>query len=137
MDRDSIHDRTRTVLDTAAARLGVPRQDARLLHLHANASYALPSAGMVIRIATNPRVLDVVTASLAVTRWLAGRGFPCTVPASIDHQPFVITRDVASAWRYVPTADTPQPTSVLMGDTLRELHSQGDPPYSLPSLDDP
>ena len=137
MDRDSVHDRTRAVLDTAAARLGVPFQDARLLHLHGNASYALPSAGMVIRIATNPRVLDVVTASLAVTRWLADRGFPCTVPASIDDQPFVIAGYVVSAWRYVPTADTPAPTSVEMGGILRELHSQGDPPYSLASLDDP
>jgi aminoglycoside phosphotransferase (APT) family kinase protein len=137
MDRDSIHGKTRAVLDTAASRLGVPVQDARLLRLHGNASYALPSAGLVIRIAINPRVLGPVTASIAVTRWLAGRGFPCTVPADIDDQPFVIAGYVVSAWRYLPTADTPAPTSAEMGNILRELHAQGDPTYPLPSLDDP
>jgi len=137
MDRDSIDGKTRTVLETAAARLGVPVQDATLLRLHGNASYVLPSAGLVIRIATNPRVLGPVTASIAVTRWLAGRGFPCTVPAEIGDQPFVIAGHVVSAWRYVPTADTPEPASAEMGAILRELHPQGDPPYPLPSLDDP
>jgi hypothetical protein len=137
MDRDSIHSKTRAVLDTAAARLGIPVQDAKLLHLHGNASYALPSAGLVIRIATNPRVLGHVTASIAVTRWLADRGFPSTVPADIDDQPFVIAGYVVSAWRYLPTADTPAPTSAEMGTILRELHAQGDPPDPLPSLENP
>jgi len=137
MDRDSVHAETRAVLDTAAGRLGVPVQDARLLRLHSNASYVLPSAGLVIRIATSLRVLAPVTASIAVTRWLAGRGFPCTVPAPVDDQPFVIAGHVVSAWRYVPTADTPAPTSSEMGGILRELHAQGDPPYALANLDDP
>lgn len=137
MDRDSIDGKTRAVLDTAASRLGVPVQDARLLRLHGNASYALPSAGLVIRIATNPGMLGPVTASIAVTRWLASRGFPCTVPADIDDQPFVIAGYVVSAWQYVPTADTLAPTSAEMGDILRELHAQGDLPYPLASLDDP
>lgn len=137
MDGDSSDDTTRGVLDMAASRLGVPVQDARLLRLHGNASYALPAAGLVIRIAANPQVLGPVTASIAVTRWLAGRGFPCTVPAEVDDQPFVIAGHVVSAWRYVPTADTPAPASAEMGDILRELHTLGDPPYLLPSLDDP
>jgi aminoglycoside phosphotransferase (APT) family kinase protein len=105
--------------------------------LHGNASYVLPSVGLVIGIATNPQVLGPVTASIVVTRWLAGRGFPCTVPADIDDQPFVIAGHVVSAWRYMPTADTPAPTSAEMGHILRELHAEGDPAYLLPSLDDP
>jgi aminoglycoside phosphotransferase (APT) family kinase protein len=137
MDSDSIHDTTRAVLDTAAARLGVPVQDARLLRLHSNASYVLPSAGLVIRIAASQRVLGPVTASIAVTRWLADRGFPCTVPADIDGQPFVIAGHVVSAWRYILTTGTPAPASAEMGDLLRDLHARSDPPYPLPSLDDP
>jgi aminoglycoside phosphotransferase (APT) family kinase protein len=137
MDRDSIYGKTRAALDAAAARLDVSVYDARLLRLHGNATYALPSAGLVIKIATNPRVLEPITASIAVTRWLAGRGFSCTVPAGIDDQPFVIGGYVVSAWRYLPTADTPAPTSAEMGGILRELHAQGDPAYPLPSLDDP
>jgi hypothetical protein len=137
MDRASIQGKFGAVLDTAASRLGVPVHDARLLRLHGNASYALPAAGLIIRIATSPQVLGPVTASIAVTRWLAGRGFPCTVPADIDDQPFVIDGHVVSAWRYLPTADTPAPTSAEMGGILRELHAQGDPAYPLPGLDDP
>lgn len=137
MDSDSIHGKTRAVLDTVASRLGVPVRDARLLRLHGNASYVLPSAGLVIRIATNPRVLSLVTASIAVTRWLAGRSFPCTVPADIDDQPFVIAGYVVSAWRYLPTTDTPAPTGAEMGKILRELHAQGNPPCRLPGLGDP
>jgi hypothetical protein len=137
MDRDSIHGKVGAVLEVAAARLGVPVHDARLLRLHGNASYALPSAGLVIRIAVNPQVLGPVTAAIAVTRWLAGRGFPCTVPADIDDQPFVIAGCVVSAWRYLPTADAPAPASAEMGNILRELHAEGDPPYPLPGLDDP
>jgi aminoglycoside phosphotransferase (APT) family kinase protein len=138
MDRNSIHGKARAVLDTAASRLGVPVHDARLLRLHGNASYALPSAGLVIRIAASPYVLGPVTASIAVTRWLAGRGFLCTVPADIDDQPFVIAGHVVSAWRYLPTTETPAPTSEEMGNILRELRAQGDPAYPrLPSLDDP
>lgn len=137
MDRENIHGTARAVLDTAAARLRVPVQDARLLRLHGNASYVLPSAGLVIRIAANARMLGPVTASIAVTRWLAGRGFPCTEPADISEQPFVISGRVVSAWRYVPTADAPELASSEMGQILRDLHAQGDPPYPLPSLGAP
>lgn len=137
MDRDSIHGKVGAVLEVAAARLGVPVHDARLLRLHGNASYSLPSAGLVIRIAINPQMLGPVTAAIAVTRWLASRGFPCTVPADIDNQPFVIAGCVVSAWRYLPTVDTPAPASAEMGAILRELHAQGDPPDPPPGLGDP
>jgi len=89
MPRSSAYDQARAVLDGAAARLGVPVHDARLLRLHSNASFALPSAGLVIRIATNPAALDRVTASIAVTRWLADQGFPRggTCPPPIPPRP--------------------------------------------------
>lgn len=137
MRRDSIYDQARAVLDAAAGRLGVPVHDARLLRLHSNASFALPSAGLVIRIATNPAALNRVTTSIAVTRWLASKGFPCVIPASIQDQPLVITGHVVSAWRYVPTTDAPAPTGAEIGRLLRDLHSQGNPPHPLRQLDDP
>ena len=98
-----------------------PSHDARLLRLHSNASFALPSAGLVVRIATNPPALDRVAASIAVTRWLADRGFPCVIPADIDDQPLVIAGHVVSVWRYVPTADAPAPTGAEIGRLLRDL----------------
>lgn len=137
MPRDSAYDQARAVLDSAAARLGVPVHDARLLRLHSNASFALPSAGLVIRIATNPAALDRVTNSIAVTRWLADRGFPCVIPADITDQPLVVAGHVVSAWRYLPTTDIPAPTGAEAGRVLRDLHAQGDPPCPLSPLDDP
>ncbi|HVB43328.1 MAG TPA: phosphotransferase [Streptosporangiaceae bacterium] len=137
MRRDSIYDQTRAVLEAAAAHLGVPVHDARLLRLHSNANFALPSAGLVVRIATNPGALDRVAASIAVTRWLADRGFPCAVPAGIEDQPLVIAGHVVSVWRYVPTTDTPAPTGADIGRLLRDLHAQGDPPHPLRRLGDP
>src|SRR5260370_30389696 len=80
VSRDSFNDQVRAVLDKVAARLAVPAHDARLLHLHSNASFALPSAGLVVPIATNPAALDRVTASIAVTRWLARPGLPSVLP---------------------------------------------------------
>ena len=67
------------------------------------------AAVMVARIATNPAALERVPASIAVTRWLADRGFPCVVPADVDDQPLVIAGHVVSVWRYVPTSDAPAP----------------------------
>jgi hypothetical protein len=137
VSRDSLDDQVRAVLDKAAAHLAVPAHDARLLHLHSNASFALPSAGLVVRIATNPAALERVRASIAITRWLAGLGFPCVIPADIDDQPLVIDGHVVSIWRYVPTADSPAPTGADIGRVLHALHAQDDPPAPLRQLDDP
>jgi Ser/Thr protein kinase RdoA (MazF antagonist) len=137
MPCDSIYDQARAVLGEAAARLGVPVHDARLLRLHSNASFALPSAGLVIRIATSPGALDRVATSIAVTRWLAHRGFPCVIPAGTEDQPLLIGGHVVSVWRYVPITDTPAPAGADIGRLLRDLHAQGDPPHPLRRLDDP
>jgi hypothetical protein len=137
VSRDSLDDQVRAVLDKAAAYLAVPAHDARLLHLHSNASFALPSAGLVVRIATNPAALERVTASIAVTRWLAGRGFPCVIPADIDDQPLVIDGHVVSVWRYVATAGSRAPAGADIGRLLRDLHAQDDPPAPLRQLEDP
>ncbi len=137
MPHDSIYDKTRAVLDAAGACLGVPVHDARLLRLHSNANFALPSAGMVVRIATNPGALDRVATSIAVTRWLADRGFPCVVPADVDDQPLMIAGHVVSVWRYVPTTNAPAPTGADIGRLLRDLHAQGDPPHPLRRFGDP
>jgi hypothetical protein len=137
VSNNRIKGQVHAVLEKAAARLAVPAHDARLLRLHSNAIFALPSVGLIVRIATNPAALDRVTASIAVTRWLAERGFPCVIPADIDDQPLVVAAHVVSVWRYVPTTDSPAPTGADIGRLLRDLHAQGDPPILLRQLDDP
>lgn len=127
----------RAVLEAAGARLGFTISDARLLHLHSNAIFVLPSQGIVIRIATNPGALSRVATSIAVTRWLAQQGFPCVVPAGIQAQPLVAEGHVVSAWRYQPTTSKPPPTGADIGLLLRQLHALPDPPHPLPTLNDP
>ena len=137
MPHDTNYDNARSVLEAAGAQLGVPVHDARLLRLHSNASFALPSARLVARIATNPAARDRVAASIAVTRWLADRGFPCVVPADIDGQPLMVAGYVVSFWLHVATTGTPAPTGADIGKLLRDLHAQGDPPCPLRRFADP
>jgi hypothetical protein len=137
MPHDNSYDEVRSILDEAGARMGLLVDDARLMRLHSNANFVLPSAGLVVRIATNPGALDRVAASINVTRWLAGLGFPCVVPADVHDQPIVVAGHVVSAWRYVPTTDTPKPTGADMGELLADLHVRPDPPQPLGELGDP
>ncbi len=125
------------ILVAIGRRIQVPVDDARLLRLHSNAIFALPSAGLLVRIATNPDAFAGVQAAVAVTRWLAGRGFPCVVPADIGEQPLVERDRVVSIWRYVPTPPGPPATGSDLGRLLRVLHAQPWPPHPLGQLSDP
>jgi len=137
MPHNSIYDEMRAVLAAVGERLRVPVEGARLLRLHSNASFALPSIGLVVRIATNPDAMQRVAASLGVTRWLAGRGFPCVVPADIGGQPLVINGRVVSLWQYLSLTAGPQPTGAELGKLLRDLHTQPIPPHPLRRFSDP
>src|SRR6266540_1018200 len=126
-----------SILVAVGRRIGVPVRDARLLRLHSNAILALPSAGLLVRIATNPDALASVRAAVAVTRWLAARGFPCVVPADIDGQPLVERDRVVSIWHYVPTVPGPPATGSDLGRLLRVLHAQPLPSHPPGGLTDP
>ncbi|HEV2371689.1 MAG TPA: phosphotransferase [Streptosporangiaceae bacterium] len=134
---DDLYSEVRAILAAVGERLGVPVHDAELLRLHSNASFALPSAGLVVRIATNPDALPHVRASLAITRWLARRGFPCVVPADVDGQPLVEGGRVVSVWRYTPTATGPRASGAELGGLLRDLHTQPEPPHQLGRFSNP
>jgi aminoglycoside phosphotransferase (APT) family kinase protein len=125
------------VLAAACDRIRITGTDAQLLHLHSNAIFALPSAGLVVRIATNPAAYDRVAASLKVTGWLAGNGFPCTVPAPVDGQPFVIDGKVVSFWHPVRAVPSPRASAKELASVLRDLHSRPLPPDPPAVLTDP
>lgn len=127
----------RAVLAAVGQRIDVAVEHARLLHLHSNAIFALPAAGLLIRIATNPDVFDRIAASLRVTRWLAAKGFPCVVPADIAGQPFVEGGRVVSIWQYLATVSEPRPTAAELGRLLRTLHDQPILPNTPDRLTDP
>lgn len=125
------------VLDNVCRQIGVPTSGAQLLRLHGSAVFALPVAGLVVRISTNLAAVARITESLKVTAWLAGSGFPCTVPAPVEGQPFTIDGKVATFWQYVPGAPGPDPSAVDLARLLRELHSRPLPPDPPDPLTDP
>lgn len=134
---DDLYNEVTAILAEVSARIHTSVRDARLLRLHSNAIFLLPSAHLVIRIATNPEALHRVAASVAVTRWLAARGFPCVVPADIEGQPLVVRDRAVSVWRYVPTVAEPAATGAELGHLLSVLHAQPPPPRLPGRLDDP
>jgi Ser/Thr protein kinase RdoA (MazF antagonist) len=125
------------VLALAAQRAGLPSNEATLLSLHSNAIFLIPSVRMLVRIATNPNALPGAAAAVHVSGWLAGRGFPCTVPADIADQPFVVAGRVVTFWQHLPPADTPRVTAADLGHLLRELHNQPIPAPPPPTMTDP
>lgn len=126
---------TRAIVEAAAARLGVLAGDAELIHLHSNATVALPSAGLVLRIATSPDAFDRIQGSVRVCRWLTARGYPCTVPA--DAEPWTEAGRIVSAWRYENVVPGPPTSMTEFGTLLRKLHDEPTPPFQVRELQDP
>jgi Phosphotransferase enzyme family len=125
------------VLAGVCRRIGVPQSGAQLLHLHGNAVFGFPVAGLVVRISGSQAALDRITESLEVTAWLAESGFPCTVPAPVPGQPFAIDGKVASVWQYVPEAADPPASAADLARLLRDLHSRPLPPSPPEAFTDP
>ena len=125
----------RAALAEVEARCDVPVHDARLVHQHSNSAIALPTAGLLVRVAGNSDALERITSSVAVTRWLASRGYPCVEPAEME--PFCIDGGVVSTWRLMDVAEEPPGNGAELGRLLRELHHQPSPPIPLRHLTDP
>ncbi|WP_275413983.1 aminoglycoside phosphotransferase family protein [Micromonospora phaseoli] len=117
-----------------AARLAVPTDDARLLHLTNNAVFALPEAKLVIRIARTHRLHDRVAKVIDLARWFAATDAPTIRLAPVVQEPIVVGSLLASVWTYVPPT-TPAPTVNDLGKVLREFHSLPAPPIALPEWD--
>lgn len=116
----------RGILAETGTRLGLNVREARLIRLHSNALFALPKAGLLVRIATNPDAADNVAASLQATRWLRSRGYPCTEPAI--EQPLTVRGRAVSVWWWVDAVSNPRPSGTELGRLLARLHAQPIPP---------
>ncbi|GAA2613757.1 aminoglycoside phosphotransferase family protein [Actinomadura fulvescens] len=134
-DRSQHRDGTAEILEQLAELHHIDVSGAHLLHQHSNTAIALPSSGLLVRIAGNPDALEAVTASVAVTRWLAARRYPCVAPADIE--PFISAGRVVSLWQLIDVADGPPGNGAELGRLLRQLHDQPKPPFPLATLDDP
>lgn len=118
----------------AANAVGVHPGDARLLGLTNNAVFALPSAGMVIRIARSHRLTNRVYKVVELGRWFEQVDAPTIRLAPNVTQPVRAGTLLASIWSYIPPV-APAPTVEELGPVLREFHSLGPLPERLPAWD--
>ncbi|SCG67844.1 aminoglycoside phosphotransferase family protein [Micromonospora coxensis] len=117
-----------------ADQLGVRADDARLLQLTNNAVFALPSEGIVIRIARTHRLRDRVRKVVELGRWFEQVDAPTIRLAEGIAQPVQAGDLIASVWQYLPP-NSPAPAVEDLGVVLREFHALGPPPFPLPAWD--
>ncbi|GLI03893.1 phosphotransferase enzyme family protein [Phytohabitans aurantiacus] len=117
-----------------AADLTVCTDDAELLRLTNNAVFALPGAGIVIRITRSTTFVDRVQKVARLAQWFAQAQAPTVrLLASVD-QPVAANGFLATVWHYV-TPTPPAPTYEELGHVLRRFHELGVPPFVLPAWD--
>jgi Putative homoserine kinase type II (protein kinase fold) len=117
-----------------ARQLDVPAQDATLLRLTNNAVFALPTAGLVIRITRSLALADRVHKVARLGAWFEQVGAPTIRLAHRIDQPVPVGGLLATVWRYVPPM-LPAPAGPDLGRVLRAFHALPPPPFPVPSWD--
>ncbi|MCF0093109.1 hypothetical protein B0E54_01935 [Micromonospora sp. MH99] len=120
---------TAAMRDIAAA-LDQSAHDAHLLRFTNNAVFALPTAGIVIRIARTHQLRDRATKVIRLARWFADIDAPTIRLAHVE-QPIDVGDLVASVWQYIAPR-TPAATVEDLGTVLRDFHALGVPPFPVP-----
>ncbi|WP_439650290.1 aminoglycoside phosphotransferase family protein [Glycomyces amatae] len=123
----------RNALSFIADQLGVDDKDARTLHMANNAVYALPRAGLVVRITRSTRLHDRIRKGARLGAWFAEVDAPTIRLAETDEQPLQYEDLLATVWELVPPAETPSIDD--LGPVLREFHSLPVPDLGLPVWD--
>jgi aminoglycoside phosphotransferase (APT) family kinase protein len=123
-----------TVMEEIAHEIDAPADNARLLRLTNNAVFALPGAGLVIRITRSHRLQERAGKVVQLARWFEHLDAPTIRLAGPARQPVVVNGLAATIWRYLPPA--PPPLTVQdLGKVLRHFHALGVPPFPLPAWD--
>ncbi|MEU7970974.1 aminoglycoside phosphotransferase family protein [Micromonospora sp. NPDC049089] len=124
---------TAAMRDTAAT-LGVSTEAAQLLQMTNNAVFALPRAGIVIRLARTHQLLDRVTKVVQLGHWFARIDAPTVRLAPGVEQPVRVGDFAASVWSYVPPSPSQSaPTVEDLGRVLRQLHALDAASIALPA----
>ncbi|WP_306209571.1 phosphotransferase [Actinoplanes sp. RD1] len=114
--------------------LDVDAGDAKLLHMANNATFALPSAGLTIRIIRSRTLLDRVYKVVELGGYFGQVDAPTIRLADGVVQPLAVDGALASVWQWVPPT-SPAPDASDLGDTLRRFHSLALPAFPLPVWD--
>lgn len=124
----------RGTLARIAADLGIDAGRATLLRLTNNAVFALPEAGVVVRITRSYRLHARVHKVAALGAWFPTVEAPTIRLAGGLTQPVADGDLLATVWDWVPHTPPPPDASDL-GIALRGFHAIGLPPFPLPAWD--
>jgi len=118
-----------------AERLGVDSGDAVLLRLTNNAVFALPAAGVVIRITRSLRLRQRTGKVVDLATWFAAIDAPTIrLTPAVRTQPVPVGDLLATVWTYLPP-QPPIPTVADLGYVLRDFHHLDPPGLPLPAWD--
>jgi aminoglycoside phosphotransferase (APT) family kinase protein len=124
----------RQTLTSIADQLGIDDTDVRLLRLTNNAVFALPAAGVVVRITRTHRLHGRVHKVAALGAWFEDLDAPTIRLTHGIHQPIAAGNLLATVWRYV-APNEPPPDASDLGIALHAFHSLNIPPLPLPKWD--
>ncbi|GAB4001689.1 aminoglycoside phosphotransferase family protein [Glycomyces albus] len=125
--------RMRAALTGIATQLGVDDRDALVLHMANNAVYALPSAGIVVRITRSTTLHDRIRKGARLGSWFAEVNAPTIRLHGGLRQPLEYEGLLATVWDYIPPA--PAPDTDDLGSVLKEFHSLPTPDFELTKWD--
>ena len=122
----------------ALVRAGLPVGGLEPVRVHSNAVFRLTGLRMIVRVGSGLSTADRARGAVAVTRWLAGMGFPTVVPVDVA-QPVVLTDDSGLAtavtfWHQVDIDEGRLATPAELGGLLRDLHRLPAPPFAVPAF---
>ncbi|BCJ51815.1 aminoglycoside phosphotransferase [Actinoplanes sp. NBRC 14428] len=124
----------RETLGRIAERHSLDTTDATLLRLTNNAVFALPAAGVVVRITRTHRLRRRVHKVAELGAWFPTVAAPAIRLADDIEQPVADGPLLATIWTYVKP-NPPPPDSTDLGKVLRAFHRLGRPPFELPRWD--
>lgn len=124
----------RACLARIAGGLNINPEGARLLRLTNNAVFALPAAGLVVRITRSHALHERAQKNAALGGWFATVDAPTIRLAEHVEQPIVDGALLATVWHWLPPTAPPPDTGDL-GTALREWRALGLPPFPLPDWD--
>lgn len=117
-----------------AARIGVVADGARLLRLTNNAVFALPTAGVVIRITRSHGLQDRVHKVVRLASYFESVDAPTIRMAAGVEQPVEVDGLLATVWRYLPPTPA-EPTVADLGAVLRRFHDLDAATVTVPAWD--
>jgi hypothetical protein len=122
----------REALNRIATHIGVDSHKATLLQLTNNAVFALPDAGLVVRITRSHTLHARVHNNVALGAWFAAIDAPTIRLAAGLPQPIADGDLLATIWDLVP-ASTPAPDGSDLGTVLRRFHALGLATFDMPA----